>query len=505
MIGMGRERRVVFTIFGIMALISILFISIPEAQASHGTGTITLIDENAKVEILPHDTFDNFSWEVDGTEHDFIQLFFTRTDPATKEVPLDFTTLGTPVLDDTDGDGDDDTVILTFTGSAEIIEITWTLKGGPLGSDASTLLEKIVVECIGSFCGKMHFFQYSDFDLGGGKADAADDTVEIFGSNTAFQFDDFGSTGLSETVVSPTPTHHEVAIFPTILVKLTDVAATTLSDLSGPLPGDAEWAFQWDAFLGAFGSDPLEIEKCKRIGPLNSGITGNFGCEPLISGQKDGAPGHEPPTIGKNMAGTTQIVENGICIDAQCWTVTENFHVDFELVELFTGEHTISNTIFCNKGAQDCNHVTLAAGPYHQDSKGLDGAIWTVTLDKSFQGELTVVKDDPDGYLGDVTCTAQIIEEKYWGTSCTIDFLLPIPGGFMLGTQFWDDYGGVRNWFFNDGIAIIDTFGYPSVDTEFDPSLDLPRVCLVDNPDKRTSCAFAKKVQLEKERAEKIY
>jgi len=209
---------------------------------------------------------------------------------------------------------------------------------------------------------------------------------------------------------------------------------------------------------------------------------------------------NEPPTIGKNLAGDQQIITNGICIDAQCWTVTQNFHVDFELVEMLTSPHTISNTIYCSKGVDTCNHITLSAGPYQED---INAAIWKVSLDKSFLGELTVTKDDPDGYLGDTTCTAQIIEEKYWGTSCTIDFKKPTPG-MMLGVQVWDDYGGVRNFYFNDGIEVIDTYGYPSVDTEFEHSLDVPRLCLSDDPDKRTSCAFAEKVQLEIERAEKL-
>jgi len=111
--------------------------------------------------------------------------------------------------------------------------------------------------------------------------------------------------------------------------------------------------------------------------------------------------------------------------------------------------------------------------------------------------------DDPDDYLGETTCTAQIIEEKYWGTSCTIDFKKPMPGMF-LGVQVWDSYKAVRNFYFNHGIGILDTYGYPHVDTEFEQSLDVPRLCLVDNPDKRISCAFAEKMQLEIERAEKL-
>jgi len=215
---------------------------------------------------------------------------------------------------------------------------------------------------------------------------------------------------------------------------------------------------------------------------------------------KGGGGPNEPPTIGKNSAGTKQMVENGICIDAQCWTVIENFHEDFELVEMLTSPHTISNTIYCANGVDKCNHITLSAEPYGTD---VNSAIWMVSLDKSFEGKLTVTKDDPDNYLGDTTCTAQIIEKKYWGTSCTIDFLKPTPG-MMLGVQVWDTYGGVRNFYFNDGIEVIDTYGYPSVDTEFESLIDVPRLCLVDNPDKRTSCAFAEKIQLEIERAEKL-
>jgi len=211
---------------------------------------------------------------------------------------------------------------------------------------------------------------------------------------------------------------------------------------------------------------------------------------------------HEPPTIGKNLAGDQQVVPaKGICIDDQCWTVTENFHEDFELVQMLTSTHTISNTIYCNFGVNTCNHITLSGAPYGTD---INSAIWKVSADKNFLGQLTVTVDDPDGNLGDTTCTSQVQAEKYWFTSCTIDFNLQTDGGIMLGVQVWDSYGGVRNFYFNDGIEIIDTYGYPSVDTEFEPPLDVPRLCLADDPDKRTSCAFAEKVQLEIERAEKL-
>jgi len=216
---------------------------------------------------------------------------------------------------------------------------------------------------------------------------------------------------------------------------------------------------------------------------------------PLLGGGE-----HEPPTIGMNLAGNYQIVPDGIGIDGQFWTVTENFHEGFELVQMLTSTHTISNRIYCANGVNTCNHITLSGAPYGTD---INSALWKVSADKNLLGELTVTKDDPDGYLGVTTCTSQVQAEKYWFTTCTIDFKISTPG-IMLGVQVWDTYGGVRNFYFNDGIEIIDTFGYPYVDTEFEPPLDVPRLCLADDPDKRTSCAFAEKVQLEIERAERL-
>jgi len=213
-----------------------------------------------------------------------------------------------------------------------------------------------------------------------------------------------------------------------------------------------------------------------------------------------GGGGHEPPTIGMNLAGNYQIVPDGIGIDGQFWTVTENFHEDFELVQMLTSTHTISNRIYCANGVNTCNHITLSSAPYGTD---INSAIWKVSADKNFLGELTITVDDPDSYLGDTTCTSQVQAEKYWFTTCTIDFKISTPG-MMLGVQVWDIYGGVRNFYFNDGIEIIDTYGYPYVDTEYEQSLDVPRLCLSDDPDKRTSCAFAEKVQLEIERAERL-
>ena len=59
-----------------------------------------------------------------------------------------------------------------------------------------------------------HFFQYADFDL------SAADTVIFTNANTVDQSG--GGLRLSETVVTPVPSHREAAFFPITLNKLND-------------------------------------------------------------------------------------------------------------------------------------------------------------------------------------------------------------------------------------------------------------------------------------------
>ena len=62
--------------------------------------------------------------------------------------------------------------------------------------------------------------------------------------------------------------------------------------------------------------------------------------------KKGGSVPYEPPTIGRSLDSSKQMVENGICIDIDCWTVTQGYHQEFELYEMLTGNHTISFQIF---------------------------------------------------------------------------------------------------------------------------------------------------------------
>jgi len=198
---------------------------------------------------------------------------------------------------------------------------------------------------------------------------------------------------------------------------------------------------------------------------------------------------YEDPTIGKSHNGK-QLVENGICIDIQCWTVTAAYHQDFELVEMLSDStHTISTTVFCQHGVNKCNYVAFGVSPY---GTNINDSVWKVILQKDHLDNWTMTIIDPDGYLGDVTSTTQIVNDrKHLGASISALFIKPTPG-MILNIEVRDSGGGYRDFKFNDGITIADAYAYPSIQTSYESPLEIKPLCLNENPNKRYTCAFEK-------------
>jgi len=198
---------------------------------------------------------------------------------------------------------------------------------------------------------------------------------------------------------------------------------------------------------------------------------------------------HQDPTIGITSWGL-QVVENGICINITCWTVTENFHQDFELVELLSDStNTISVTVYCQRGVDKCNYVAFGVSPY---GTNINDSVWKVILEKDHNGKWTMTVIDPDGYLGDVTSTTQIVNDgKNLAASISALFIKPTPG-MILNVETRDSGGGYSDNKFNDGIAIKDVYAYPTIETSYEEPLEVESLCLNENPNKRYTCAFEK-------------
>jgi len=207
----------------------------------------------------------------------------------------------------------------------------------------------------------------------------------------------------------------------------------------------------------------------------------------------------EPPTIGMDMAGTNLIVTCGVSFDGKCFTITALFHEEFKLYEMMSGTHTISITMYCLDGVNTCNYAAIGIMPY---SESMDNTTWKIELYKDFGGILTPVTTDPGGFLGDVTVTTQIIDDKFWLVSFTADFKNKDTGPMKFGVQARNDINAVRNWYLNEGVEFKDSDAYPSIVTEFEDSLEIDSLCLNEDSTYRYSCAFAEIRDLATQNAE---
>jgi len=206
---------------------------------------ITLEDGNSSVEVDTGSSVGMNAWNVDGVDNAVQQWFWYRSGAAGGESSLDTLTQTFINTSNTNQDPGIDALSVTYAGLGFEIELLYTLRGGQNGSGVSDINEQIIIRNTGGGLLDFHFFQYSDFNLGG----TADDGVEILGGNTASQWDLASGSTINETVVTPSPDHVQVAAAGEILAELGNGSPTTLSGATGPIMGDVTWAFQWDAFL----------------------------------------------------------------------------------------------------------------------------------------------------------------------------------------------------------------------------------------------------------------
>ena len=251
----GRARSTVLVCF-LTCICVTAFVAPTEADV------FTLLDDNSEVGIDTESSDGVFSWLVDGVDHLYQQWFWYRVGSGVAEASIDTLPIGVEGTTDTDLDGDDDTLFVSFLGAGFEIEVRYILDGGSAGSGASDLAEQISIVNTSGGAIDMHFFQYSDFDL---DEDADGDTVVFTNANAVAQSN--GATAMTETVVTPVSSHHEGGIYPDTLDKLEDGFVDDLDDTPGigvPLgPDDVTWAYQWDVSIPSGGT--FQISKDKNL------------------------------------------------------------------------------------------------------------------------------------------------------------------------------------------------------------------------------------------------
>jgi len=160
----------------------------------------------------------------------------------------------------------------TYTAPNFRLDIVYTLNGGsPGGSDwTSDITENISIENLTASPLSFHFFQYSDFALGG-----------TFGGETASIFQNGGfyskatvtksGSQLSETIDQPLADRAEADIGNATLNRLNSGSVYDLNNSLGSGPDDnldATWALQWDFTIDPNGSVDVIKDKKLSVAPV---------------------------------------------------------------------------------------------------------------------------------------------------------------------------------------------------------------------------------------------
>ena len=226
---------------------------------------ITLIDQNstANIDVTPSagNSGGMTNWIIDGQNELAQQWFWYRVGssgperPISAIGPLSFSTINARTL------------YTTYNNGAYGVTINYLLTGSAPGSGKSDVSESISITNATASTLEFHFFQYSDFDLGGPGGDSVTLGKNLRGLfNEARQTDASSTVFLTETVVTPGANQGEAAFYPVTLTKLSDGSTDNLGTTSTTAGvGDVTWAFQWDLNIAPFSSVGISKDKYLQI------------------------------------------------------------------------------------------------------------------------------------------------------------------------------------------------------------------------------------------------
>jgi hypothetical protein len=188
------------------------------------------------------------NWMVDGQNQLAQQWFWYRVGSSGPEFPINSIN-SSPVV----------TLLSTnkltalYTNSGFGVQLTYTLTGNNVGSGSAGINETILIRNYTDSNLDFHFFQYSDFDLGGS---AGGQSVQLLTNSSGFYraIQTLGLIGSAAESTTPAANHSEAALHNQTLLSLMDGGPTTLNDNVIAGPGNVTWAFQWDFAIPAQGS-----------------------------------------------------------------------------------------------------------------------------------------------------------------------------------------------------------------------------------------------------------
>ncbi|MGA3284987.1 MAG: PEP-CTERM sorting domain-containing protein [Verrucomicrobiota bacterium] len=178
--------------------------------------------------------------------------------------------------------GNSPTLTETYANSTISVQTKYTLQSSPSGSGMAKLLDTITVKNTSSSTSVYHFFQFSDFDLGGV---SGNQNVQFNsdGAGTAYQVVQTGLTGatLVGTVTalsggSSVPPEEQAGYYGTQFGLVNGNPAPTLNNTLTAGPGNVVYAYEWDMTLSPNGvisiSEIQYVPEPSSVALISSGM-----------------------------------------------------------------------------------------------------------------------------------------------------------------------------------------------------------------------------------------
>ncbi len=263
---------------------------------------VTLTHGNSVISVDTSSVLGVFSWTVDGIDQLSQESIWFRLGPAGAEEPVN-SLLQTAIT------ATPNTLNVRYAHANFTVTLNMVLTGGAAGSGQANLVETVTVNNTSTVALALHLFQYADFDVDG---DFDGNTLSI-SAGTAAQT---GLTaGVAVSTASPPPQFSQAALVPGLIDLLSDLDPTTLTNVPGPITGDASFANQWDLSVAAAGSTQISLSSSitPAIGALDTDGDGV-----LDDGDASGTVGDKPCTAGAtaNCDDNCPVVSNADQADA---------------------------------------------------------------------------------------------------------------------------------------------------------------------------------------------
>ena len=273
MFGVAAKVRISALVVGAAMAVGVSLASHPAAATVY-----TLVDQNSSATVDVGSSAGMKDWSVDGSNQLYRQWFWYRTGDMTREKSIDTLALNSASLVDSGGAPGADHLTVNYSGASVggqtfTIQIIYSLLGSTLQSGLSSISEQITIKNTSNSALDFHFYQYSDFDLGGTPGDDYA-TINAFHNRvTQIDPDPLSPLNFEETVDTPKPDKWEINTVGSggdktpvpgdTLYRLEDSLISLLSNSASPVAGDVSWAFEWDRLISAGGT--LTISKVKSL------------------------------------------------------------------------------------------------------------------------------------------------------------------------------------------------------------------------------------------------